>query len=168
MQQSQLGHIPPLQHCSLFTIFCAPPCKSLYFIVAYFEKVKVIYISESSKMVSNNSIKLESKECLMKGSGYCPQPLEAANSFLSKKWTISIITTIGNFKRLRFNDILNRVEGITGKTLAERLKELEKLKLAKRIAYKEIPPRVEYELTSEGRKLMGAIIPLIEWSANRK
>lgn len=116
-------------------------------------------------MVSNNIVKLESKECLMKGSGYCPRPLEAANSFLSKKWTISIITTIGNFKKLRFNNILSRVQGITGKTLAERLKELERLKLVKRIVYKEIPPRVEYELTQKGEKLRKAIVPLIEWAS---
>lgn len=115
-------------------------------------------------MVTNISVKTESKECRMKGLGYCPQPLEKANSFLSKKWTISIITTIGNFKKLRFNDILSRVEGITGKTLAERLKELEKLQIVKRTIYKEIPPRVEYELTSKGEKLMKAIVPLIEWA----
>ena len=119
-------------------------------------------------MVTNNSIKMESKECLMKGFGYCPQPLETANSFLSKKWTISIIITIGNFNKLRFNGILNRVESVTGKILAERLKELEKLMLVKRTAYKEIPPRVEYELTSKGEKLMRAIVPLIEWAKKNK
>lgn len=102
----------------------------------------------------------------MKGFGYCPMPLEKANSFLSKKWTISIITTIGNFRRLRFNDILSRVEGVAGKTLAERLKELEALQLVKRTIYKEIPPRVEYELTQRGEKLMKAIVPLIEWADN--
>jgi DNA-binding HxlR family transcriptional regulator len=115
-------------------------------------------------MGTNISVKMESKECKMKGTGYCPQPLERANSFLSKKWTISIITTIGNFNRLRFNDILNRVEGITGKTLSERLKELERLKLIKRTVYKEIPPRVDYELTQKGKKLRKAIVPLIEWA----
>lgn len=115
-------------------------------------------------MVTNYSIKTGSEGCRMKGYGYCPQPLESANSFLSKKWTISIITTIGNFKKLRFNDILSRVEGVTGKTLAERLKELQSLKLIKRTVYKEIPPRVEYELTPKGDKLMKAIVPLIEWS----
>ena len=119
-------------------------------------------------MVTNNTFKMESKECGMKGNGYCPKPLESANSFLSKKWTISIITTIGNFNRLRFNNILNRVEGITGKTLAERLKELESLKLVKRILYKEIPPRVEYELTPKGEKLMKAIVPLIKWAASNE
>ena len=119
-------------------------------------------------METNISVNLESNECRMKGNGYCPQPLEVANSFLSKKWTISIITTVGNFKKLRFNDILNRVEGVTGKTLAERLKELEILKLIKRTLYKEIPPRVEYELTPKGKKLMKAIVPLIEWASNNR
>ena len=119
-------------------------------------------------MVTNNTIEIESNKCRMKGTGYCPQPLETANSFISKKWTISIIVTIGNFNKLRFNDILGRVEGITAKTLAERLKELESMKLIKRTAYSEIPPRVEYELTFKGKKLMEAIIPLIEWSTNRK
>ena len=119
-------------------------------------------------MVTNYSLRMESKECSMKGSGYCPRPLETANSFLSKKWTISIITTIGNFKKLRFNDILSKVEGITGKTLAERLKELKILELVIRTVYNEIPPRVEYELTQKGEELMKAIVPLIEWAANNK
>ncbi len=119
-------------------------------------------------MVTNNTIKMESKDCRMKGTGYCPQPLEIANSFLSKKWTISIITTIGNFKKLRFNDILGRVQGITSKTLSDRLKELKNKRLVKRISYNEIPPRVEYELTQKGKCLMEAIVPLIEWATNRK
>lgn len=118
-------------------------------------------------MGTNFSVNFESKECRMKGAGYCPLPLEAANAFLSRKWTISIITTIGNFGKIRFNGILDRVEGITGKTLTERLKELERLRLVKRTLYKEIPPRVEYELTPKGERLMNAIVPLIEWASNK-
>lgn len=104
----------------------------------------------------------------MKGKGHCPKPLEAASAFLSKKWTISIITTIGNFKTIRFNDILYRVSGITPKTLTERLKELEQEGLLKRIAYAEIPPRVEYTLTNQGKRLMKVIVPLINWAAAKK
>jgi len=115
-------------------------------------------------MVSNKTIQMESKECRMKGKGYCPRPLEMASSFLSKKWTISIITTIGNFKHIRFNDICNRVSGVSPKTLTERLKELEKAKLLNRKVYAEIPPRVEYSLTAKGQKLMKALVPLINWA----
>jgi len=107
---------------------------------------------------------MESKECGMRGEGYCPKPLEIASAFLSKKWTISIVITIGNFKQVRFNDILKRVSGISPKTLTERLKELERVKLLNRTVYAEIPPRVEYSLTAKGKKLMNALVPLIKWA----
>jgi len=96
--------------------------------------------------------------------GYCPKPLESASSFLSKKWTISIIITIGNFDRLRFNDLLQRLGGATPKTLSERLKELEKEDVVKREAFAEIPPRVEYSLTDKGSELLEALHPLIHWA----
>jgi DNA-binding HxlR family transcriptional regulator len=100
--------------------------------------------------------------------GYCPKPLEIASDFLSKKWTISIIITIGNFKKLRFNELLGRLDGPTAKTLTDRLKELEKEGILKRHFYNEIPPRVEYSLTGNGEKLMDALEPLIHWAEHRK
>ena len=69
------------------------------------------------------------KECKMKGKGYCPRPLECATSFLSKKWTISLLFTIGNFNKLRFNHLFKRIEGISAKILSERLSELEEKKI---------------------------------------
>jgi len=106
-----------------------------------------------------------SRGCKMRSAtGYCPRPLEAASAFLSKKWTISIVITVGNFKKLRFNDIERRLENITAKTLTERLKELEAEKIILRKAYSEIPPKVEYSLTKKGTLLMKALIPLIKWA----
>ncbi len=102
--------------------------------------------------------------CKMKGKGYCPRPLECAASFLSKKWTLSILVTIGNFSTLRFNHILDRVEGISAKMLSDRLGELEKQKLLKRTVFFEKPPRVEYALTPKGAKLYQAIVPLMTWA----
>ncbi len=102
----------------------------------------------------------------MKGiKGYCPIPLELVASFLSKKWTLSVLVTIGNFSTLRFNQILCRVEGISAKVLSARLKELEKQKLVKRTVFLEKPPRVEYELTKKGTKLYQAIVPLMRWAS---
>lgn len=47
--------------------------------------------------------------CGMKSlGGYCPKPLEQRAGYLNKKWTISIVVTIGNFSVLRFNDLLAR------------------------------------------------------------
>ncbi len=102
------------------------------------------------------------KKCRMKGNGYCPKPLEQAAVFLSKKWSLSIIVTIGNFGNLRFNDLLGRIEGITQKTLSERLKEFERYNVVARQAFPERPPRVEYSLTKNGRKVRNAVLPLLK------
>jgi DNA-binding HxlR family transcriptional regulator len=54
--------------------------------------------------------------------------------------------------------------GVSPKTLADRLKELEKAELIKRQAFAEIPPRVEYSLTQDGMEVRDAMIPLMEWA----
>lgn len=119
-------------------------------------------------METNKAIKIDTKCCKMKSlDGYCPKPLEHASDFLSKKWTISIIITIGNFGRLRFNGLRERLEGATAKTLTDRLRELMKEGIIQRKAYNEIPPRVEYSLTKIGRRLMHALHPLIYWAENK-
>lgn len=116
-------------------------------------------------MESNNPFQQGSVPCRMRSAtGYCPKPLEAASSFLSKKWAISIIITIGNFGTLRFGGIEQRIEHITPKTLADRLRELEKEGIILRKAYHEIPPRVEYSLTKKGSSLMKSLVPLIKWA----
>lgn len=106
--------------------------------------------------------------CKMRGKGYCPRPLECAASFLSKKWTLSVLVTIGNFSTLRFNHVLDRVEGISPKVLSARLAELERLGLLKRTVFLEKPPRVEYALTKKGISLYHAIVPLMTWAGNHE
>jgi len=95
-------------------------------------------------MVSKEIPMTAPNACLMKGAGYCPKPLEQIAGFLSKKWTLSIMVTIGNFEKVRFNDLLQRISTINPKTLSDRLKELAKLGLLQRKAFKQIPPKVEY------------------------
>jgi DNA-binding HxlR family transcriptional regulator len=119
-------------------------------------------------MVSNGKNLIGSDCCKMRSKGgYCPRPLERASSFLTKKWMISIIITIGNHKVLRFNDISQRVTGITSKILTERLKELQKESVIQREVFKEIPPRVEYSLTKSGKSLFVSLVPLMEWAETR-
>lgn len=117
-------------------------------------------------MVETSLQTVSNVECKMKGNGYCPRPLEKT-TFLSRKWTLSIIVTIGNFGRLRFNDLLRRIEGITQKTLSERLKELEQYNLIMRQAFPETPPRVEYSLTKNGQKVRKVVLPLIKLAESK-
>ena len=56
---------------------------------------------------------------------------------------------------------------ISPKSLSDLLKSLEEEKLIQRMAYNEIPPRVEYSLTEDGKRLRKAILPLLEWLSKR-
>jgi DNA-binding HxlR family transcriptional regulator len=97
---------------------------------------------------------------------YCP--LEGIIDVISKKWALLIINAIGNYGSLRFNRILEELNGISPKTLADTLRQLQNEKLLKRESFAEIPPRVEYSLTEDGRGLREAIVPLLKWSATRQ
>ena len=68
---------------------------------------------------------------------------------------------------MRFNRLAEKLQGISAKTLSDVLKDLNKAGLIKREAYAEIPPRVEYCLTKEGRELTILVAPLMDW-ADRK
>lgn len=75
-----------------------------------------------------------------------------------------IIGTISNFDKLRFNELLKNLNGISPKTLSDRLKELNEAGLIKREYFAEIPPKVEYSLTQDGVEVRDAMMPLMEWA----
>jgi DNA-binding HxlR family transcriptional regulator len=98
----------------------------------------------------------------------CLCPLEGVIDIISKKWALLIINEIGNHKRIRYNDLMKEIEGISPKTLADTLKDLVNHKLVKRESFNEIPPRVDYTLTKDGEDLRYAIIPLLQWALSKK
>ena len=53
---------------------------------------------------------------------------------------------------LRYMKFRELMKGISSKTLARRLKELERDGILERHAYNEIPPKVEYKLTKKGQE----------------
>jgi DNA-binding HxlR family transcriptional regulator len=98
----------------------------------------------------------------------CICPLEGIIDVISKKWALLTIATIGNHRKLRFNQIMKNLEGISPKTLADLLKRLEASGLVQRKVFAEIPPRVEYSLTEDGVELRKAIRPLLEWASTKQ
>ena len=97
----------------------------------------------------------------------CLCPLEGIITTIAKKWAILIISILGHHERLRFNDIMEILGGISPKSLTDTLKELQREGLIQREAFPEIPPRVEYSLTEDGRQLCEAIVPLVRWAEKR-
>nr|WP_298425485.1 winged helix-turn-helix transcriptional regulator [uncultured Kordia sp.] len=73
------------------------------------------------------------------------------------KWRLLIINEIGTEKR-RFGEMKRLIPMISEKMLIQELKNLVAFGILHRKAYKEIPPRVEYSLTSYGHK----VLPIID------
>jgi DNA-binding HxlR family transcriptional regulator len=97
----------------------------------------------------------------------CLCPLEGIINIIAKKWAVLIISIIGHHEKIRFNDIMQRLDGISPKTLSDVLKDLLKENLIHRESFAEIPPRVEYSLTDDGKQLCEAVRPLIQWAEKR-
>ena len=113
------------------------------------------------------TIQEEKRKCSDLNGIECLCPLEGIIYTISKKWTLQIVALLGNNKKMRYNEILHNLKGISPKSLADRLKELKESELISRIMYSEIPPRVEYSLTRDGVDLLEVIKPLMRWSALR-
>ncbi|MHA1924423.1 MAG: winged helix-turn-helix transcriptional regulator [Candidatus Thorarchaeota archaeon] len=110
----------------------------------------------------------EESECNGKSvDGVCLCPLEGIIHTISRKWTLQIVTIIGNHGSLRYSEIQGLCSGISPTVLADRLKELETEGILSRKAFAEIPPRVQYSLTDDGRNLRKLITPLMTWASNR-
>ena len=97
----------------------------------------------------------------------CLCPLDGVIDTIGKKWGLLIINEIGNHGKLRYNELMSELKGISPSTLASMLKDLEKEKLIQKEVFREIPPRVEYSLSAEGKELREAIIPLIKWATRK-
>ncbi len=83
---------------------------------------------------------------------------------ITKRGTIEMLIPLCcSTDPVRYKEFRHLLKGFSSKTLARRLKELEKGGILHRQAYNEIPPRVEYRLTSKGQKLVESIINLLQW-----
>jgi len=83
---------------------------------------------------------------------------------IGKKWALCVLAQLGNHGTLRFNQLAENLNGISAKTLTDVLRDLKTNGLVKREAFNEIPPRVEYHLTREGRELTVLVAPLMTWA----
>ena len=100
--------------------------------------------------------------------GLCLCPLEGVIDTISKKWALLIIHVLGNTSRVRFSELMKELDGISPKTLTDTLVSLQKEGFVGREAFSEIPPRVEYYLTDDGKELWDAILPLLQWTMKRE
>lgn len=77
---------------------------------------------------------------------------------LGRKWSFYILLSLFFNETLGFNELKKIITPISSRTLAVRLKDLEKFGLVTRKVLLEFPKRVEYRLTENGKQFMSFII----------
>ena len=104
------------------------------------------------------------KENLKKYEGILDCPVRDVLDRVGDKWSILVITILGEEGTLRFNEINAVIGTISQKMLTVTLKTLEADGLVSRKVYPQVPPRVEYTLTERGSSLLPAMTQLIDWA----
>ena len=83
---------------------------------------------------------------------------------ITKRGTLEILIPLCcTTNPVRYIKFRNSLKGFSSKTLAIRLKQLERNEILERRAYKEIPPKVEYRLTNKGQELVESVVDLLQW-----
>jgi DNA-binding HxlR family transcriptional regulator len=78
---------------------------------------------------------------------------------VGRRWNSGILLALAR-GATRFTEIVARVDGLSDRMLAARLKELEQMGLVDRIVEPTTPVSVRYRLTVRGRELLAALQPL--------
>lgn len=100
-------------------------------------------------------------EACCRGQSWCA--VTCTTDVLSRKWHTVIVHQLLADGPLRFNDLKNRIEDISGKVLSESLDDLVDHGLLERTTLQESPRRVEYGLTQAGRDLQPVIEAMETW-----
>lgn len=94
-----------------------------------------------------------------------PCPVETTLMLISSKWKILIIRDLLGGKK-RFGELKKSIGSVSQKVLTANLREMEADGLLTRTVYAEVPPRVEYELSTLGRSLEPVLKSMEHWGAD--
>lgn len=95
---------------------------------------------------------------------YTTSPVLYSLQIIGGKWKLPILCVLNKRVILRFNELKRELDGISNMSLTNCLQELRYYKIINRVQYLEMPPRVEYSLTENGKKLIPALKAFDEWS----
>lgn len=88
--------------------------------------------------------------------------VEKALAVVGAKWTLIVLHHLMDGPK-RFGDLQRLVPGASPKMLTVRLRDLEQLGLLTRTVHAKVPPRVDYQLTPQGRSLRPIIDAIEKW-----
>lgn len=93
-------------------------------------------------------------------------PVEITLAVIGGKWKSLILYHLST-QTMRFSELQRAMPHITQRMLANQLRELERDGVVNRTVYPQVPVRVEYSLTDDGRALYPIFKELFEWGVRR-
>ena len=104
----------------------------------------------------------------MSKQGYTPTAaaigIERAIGTFDGRWKLEILFQLFGGRVLRFSQLQRAIPGVTEKVLAQQLRQLERDGVLTRVVHAQVPPKVEYQLTTWGQSLCPALDALLAWS----
>ena len=98
----------------------------------------------------------------------CDSPFAYTLSLISGKYKMTILYALFRFEVVRYNELKRHIDGVSFKPLTNALRELESDDLIKRKEYPQIPPKVEYSLSSRGKSLIPILDSMCAWGRENK
>lgn len=89
-------------------------------------------------------------------------PIARTVTLIGDRWTPLLVRDLAPGCR-RFSELQRSLDGISPKTLSDRLRRLEDAGIVTRSCFAEMPPRVEYRLTDKGHALLSVIESMREF-----
>jgi DNA-binding HxlR family transcriptional regulator len=85
---------------------------------------------------------------------------------VAEKWTLWTMAELAEANApMRFSRLMERVAGVSQKSLTKVLRQLERDGLVTREVFAEVPPRVEYAITELAVEMLELVHPLWKWAA---
>lgn len=95
-------------------------------------------------------------------------PARAVLAIVSNKWVPAVLYCLSVQEVRRFNELQRQIPDISKKMLIQTLRNLERDGLVHRTVYQQVPPKTEYRLTDDGRRLREPIAQLCRWAAENR
>jgi DNA-binding HxlR family transcriptional regulator len=94
--------------------------------------------------------------------------VEEIIKILEGRWKLVILFHLFGGKLLRFSDLERAIPAVSQKMLIQQLRQMEKDGVVRRIVHHQVPPKVEYGLTTWGQALCPALDALLTWAGQRE
>ena len=86
--------------------------------------------------------------------------------FLQRKWTIDIMYVLIIQEELHINEMRRLLDGVSSRTLTDRLVELEERGVINRKVQQTRPVKVTYSLTNFGKGLVALLVPVFIYASS--